>query len=138
LKVYKAAFELSMRIFAVSKTWPPEERYALTDQIRRASRSVGANLAEAWLRPVVCGEMIDEFVVYAIRSKRTQRIYIGQTADMVRRLTEHNRGNVSSTAKDGPWELIKLQQFPSRAKARWFERSLKVSRGKRMRWLHHD
>ena len=50
LEVYKAAFELSMRIFALSKAWPSEERYALIDQIRRASRSVGANLAEAWAK----------------------------------------------------------------------------------------
>ncbi len=37
-----------MRIFALSKAWPAEERYALVDQIRRSSRSVCANIAEAW------------------------------------------------------------------------------------------
>ena len=37
-----------MQIFEFSKSWPKEERYALTDQIRRASRAVCANLAEAW------------------------------------------------------------------------------------------
>ena len=37
-----------MEIFRASKTWPAEERYSLTDQIRRSSRSVCANLAEAW------------------------------------------------------------------------------------------
>ena len=35
LKVYKAAYELAMAIFGISKTWPPEERYSLTDQIIR-------------------------------------------------------------------------------------------------------
>lgn len=50
LETYKAAFDLSMGIFSVSKTWPMEERYSLTDQVRRASRSVGANLAEAWAK----------------------------------------------------------------------------------------
>lgn len=39
-----------MRIFEISKSWPPEERYSLTDQIRRPSRSVCANIAEAWRR----------------------------------------------------------------------------------------
>ena len=39
-EVYKTAYELSMEIFELSKTWPPEERYALTDQIRRSSRAV--------------------------------------------------------------------------------------------------
>jgi len=48
LKVYQAAFELQQKIFEITKTFPQEERYSLTDQIRRASRSVGANLSEAW------------------------------------------------------------------------------------------
>ena len=48
LWVYQAAFEAAMEIFEHSKGWPKEERYALTDQIRRASRSVCANVAEAW------------------------------------------------------------------------------------------
>jgi len=40
--------ELAMEVFRLTKTFPPEERYSLTDQIRRSSRSVCANLAEAW------------------------------------------------------------------------------------------
>ena len=48
LEVYRMAFEAAMRIFEVSKGFPREERYSLTDQIRRSSRSVCANLAEAW------------------------------------------------------------------------------------------
>jgi len=48
LEVYKMAFETAMRIFEVSKGFPGEERYSLTDQMRRSSRSVCANLAEAW------------------------------------------------------------------------------------------
>ena len=48
LRVYKLAFELQQEIFETSKRFSVQERYALTDQIRRASRSIGANLAEAW------------------------------------------------------------------------------------------
>ncbi|BCL39781.1 four helix bundle protein [Nostoc sp. MS1] len=48
LEVYKMAFDAAMQIFELSKTFPVEERYSLTDQIRRSSRSVCANLAEAW------------------------------------------------------------------------------------------
>lgn len=44
---YKKSFELSMLIFELSKSFPNEEKYSLTDQIRRSSRSVSANLAEA-------------------------------------------------------------------------------------------
>jgi four helix bundle protein len=50
LMVYKKAFSLSMKIFEISITFPPEERYALTGQIRRSSRSVCHNLREAWAK----------------------------------------------------------------------------------------
>lgn len=48
LKVYKLAYRLAMEIFEFSKSFPKEERYSLTDQIRRSSRSVTSNLAEAF------------------------------------------------------------------------------------------
>ena len=48
LEVYKNAINLSMQIFAISKDFPREEQYSLTDQVRRASRSVCANIAEGW------------------------------------------------------------------------------------------
>jgi four helix bundle protein len=48
LDVYKESFDLAMQIFRESKSFPKEERYSLTDQVRRSSRSVCANLAEAW------------------------------------------------------------------------------------------
>ena len=46
LDVYKMGFEAAMRIFELSKAFPVEERYSLTDQMRRSSRSVCGNLAE--------------------------------------------------------------------------------------------
>ncbi|HEX2933126.1 MAG TPA: four helix bundle protein [Candidatus Binatia bacterium] len=48
LDVYQKAYRLAMTIFQVSKTFPEEERFALTGQIRRSSRSVCLNLREAW------------------------------------------------------------------------------------------
>lgn len=48
LRVYRLAFESAMQIFQFSKRWPAEEKYSLTDQIRRSSRSVCTNIAEAW------------------------------------------------------------------------------------------
>jgi four helix bundle protein len=50
LRVYGVAFEAAMRIFVLTKAFPSEERFSLVDQIRRSSRSVCANLAEAWRR----------------------------------------------------------------------------------------
>ena len=48
LKVYQLAYRLAMEIFEVTKGFPKDERYSLTDQIRRSSRSVAANIAEAF------------------------------------------------------------------------------------------
>ena len=48
LEVYGHAFEVAMQLFAGTKAFPKEETYSLTDQVRRSSRSVCANLAEAW------------------------------------------------------------------------------------------
>ena len=50
LEVYQAAFRLQQDIFRLTRQWPVEERYALTDQVRRSSRSIGANLAECWAK----------------------------------------------------------------------------------------
>ena len=48
LDVYKISFDIAMQIFEKSKSFPVEERYSLTDQVRRSSRSVCANLGEVW------------------------------------------------------------------------------------------
>ncbi len=48
LRIYQSALDTAMKIFELSKGWPRDERYSLTDQIRRSSRSVGTNIAEAW------------------------------------------------------------------------------------------
>src|SRR5437870_3206577 len=50
LRVYAKAYELAMRAFELSKSFPAEERFALTGQIRRSSRSVCLNLREAWAK----------------------------------------------------------------------------------------
>lgn len=50
LTVYKRGFDLAMRIFEVTKRFPPEERFALTSQMRRSSRSICLNLREAWAK----------------------------------------------------------------------------------------
>jgi four helix bundle protein len=48
LNVFQNAMDTSMKIFQITKNFPPEERYSMVDQMRRSSRSVCANLAEAW------------------------------------------------------------------------------------------
>jgi four helix bundle protein len=50
LEVYKFAFKLQQDVFNTTKSFPKEEMYALPDQVRRSSRAVGANIAEAWAK----------------------------------------------------------------------------------------
>lgn len=52
LQVYKRAYKLAMKIFELSKSFPKEERYSLTDQIRRASRAVCSNIAEGYRKRI--------------------------------------------------------------------------------------
>jgi len=52
LIAYKKAFELAMEIFHISKNFPAEKKYSLTDQIRRSSRSVCSNLTEIYFKSV--------------------------------------------------------------------------------------
>jgi four helix bundle protein len=63
LDVYKLGREQAKKIFVISKSFPKEERYSLTDQIRRSSRAVNAMVAEAWARrryPAAFVNKIDE------------------------------------------------------------------------------
>jgi putative endonuclease len=75
------------------------------------------------------------YYVYAIKSRLRDRIYIGQTQDLGKRLQYHNAGYVNSTAIARPWSLIAKQEFMTRDGARWVERELKRSKGKRERWM---
>lgn len=70
LKVYQLAFKLATEIYNESKTFPVEERYSLTDQIRRSSRSVAANIGEGY------------------RKKRYQKMFISKMADADGEATE--------------------------------------------------
>jgi four helix bundle protein len=50
LIVYQKSYTLAMEIFEITKTFPKEEKYSLVDQVRRSSRSVPANISEAWVK----------------------------------------------------------------------------------------
>ena len=76
-----------------------------------------------------------KFCVYAIQSELSNRIYLGQTDDLSRRLNEHNDGRVKSTKNEAPWKILAVESFHKRSEARWCESCLKRSRGKRFEWL---
>jgi len=75
------------------------------------------------------------YFVYAIQSLSKKRIYIGHTKDFKKRLQYHNAGYVKSTSNARPWVLLALDEFDTRSKARWIERELKRSSGKRRKWI---
>ena len=50
LDVYQTAFELQQKVFSLTKSFPKDETYSLTDQLRRSSRAIGASLSEAWAK----------------------------------------------------------------------------------------
>ena len=52
LRVYNNAMEAAMKIIEITKTFPPEEKYSLTDQMRRASRSLCSNIGQAWRKRI--------------------------------------------------------------------------------------
>jgi len=52
LIVYQKAYKLGMQVFDITKSFPKEEKYSLTDQIRRSSRSITVNIAEAWAKKI--------------------------------------------------------------------------------------
>src|SRR5438477_3490320 len=72
LDVYVRAFDSAMEIFSISKSFPREETYSLTDQIRRASRSVCANLAEAWRKRRYQGAFISKLCDVEAEAAETQ------------------------------------------------------------------
>ena len=79
LKVYKLAFACAMEIFKLTKNFPSEERFSMTDQIRRASRSVCSNLAESWRKrryPAVFVNKLTDAMPALFNSLRQYVLYL--------------------------------------------------------------
>lgn len=72
LKAYKKAFGLAMKIFEITKNFPKEERYSLTDQIRRSSRSVCANIAEGYRKRIYTKHFIAKLSDADMENSETQ------------------------------------------------------------------
>jgi four helix bundle protein len=99
LKVYKKSKQISREVFDLSKSFPKEETYSMTDQIRRASRSIGAQIAEAWAK------------------RRYERHFISKLsdADAEQMETQHWLGEASDCryvdSKRAESLLVELQQL---------------------------
>ena len=74
LDVFRLSYQLAMEIFQTAKTFPKEEKYSLTDQIVRSSRSVSANIAEDWGRRTYENEF-KKYLVYALGSLEETKVW---------------------------------------------------------------
>jgi four helix bundle protein len=72
LEVYRIAFDTAMEIFNISKGFPVDEKYSLTDQIRRSSRAVCANLAEGWRKRAYKAVFLNKLSDSAQEASETQ------------------------------------------------------------------
>ena len=80
LKVYRLAYDLALEIQEATKSFPKEEKYALTDQVRRSSRSVPANVAEAWKKRVYRRMFVSKIIDAAGEAGETE-VWLGFAKD---------------------------------------------------------
>ena len=75
LEVFKLSYRLAMEIFTISKNFPKEERYSLTDQVVRSSRSISANIAEGWGKRIYENDF-KRHLVYAMGSLEETKTWL--------------------------------------------------------------
>ena len=80
LEIYQLSYKLAIEIFKVSRNFPKEEKYSLTDQILRSSRSVPANIAEGWGKGIYENEF-KKYLVYAMGSLQETKTWLHFSRD---------------------------------------------------------
>src|SRR5262245_32149248 len=129
LRVYQAAFAAAADIHQLSKKWPSEERYSLTDQIRRSSRSVCANIAEAWrkrrYKAAFVSRLSDaeseaaetqvwiEFAVKCGYLSRDGALPLYQTYDDIERMDSGHDSQTGAMAHSGGLKALPLSRSPT-------------------------
>ncbi len=81
LIVYQKAYALSMEVFEITKLFPKEEKYALTDQIRRSSRSIPANIAESWAKRIYIKAFVNK-ISDALAEEFETEVWLNMSRDM--------------------------------------------------------
>jgi four helix bundle protein len=110
LEVYKAAFEMQQCIFKLTKTFPREEMYSLTDQIRRSSRSIGANLSESWAKRRYPSHFVSKLSDSGGETEET--IHWLETAFECKYIAEEVRDKLVSTCQHISGMLNKMMDNP--------------------------
>ncbi len=112
LKVYKLAYHLAMQIFKLSKAFPQEERYPLTSQIRRSSRSVAANIAEGFRKRQYPNMFVSKLADSDAEATETQ-VWLDFARDCEYLLTEQHRDLVARYQEIGMM-LQSMMDHPER------------------------
>jgi len=110
LRVYQIAFKCATEFFELSGGWPKEERYSLTSQIRRASRSVCANIAEAWRKRRDPPHFVSKLSDADAESAETQTWLA--FACKCGYLTEDNHARLSKAYDNICGSLVKMMDHP--------------------------
>ena len=80
LIVYKKSYKLALEIFEVTKEFPKEEKYSLTDQIRRSSRSIAVNIAESWAKRLYVKAFINK-ITDALGEEYETEVWLNMSLD---------------------------------------------------------
>lgn len=118
LNVYQLAFQMQQEIFEISKSFPAEERYSLTDQIRRSSRSIGSNIAEAWQKRRYQDHFVSKLSDADGEQAETQHWL--QTALACRYLSASDHGRLINTCCEIGAMLGKMMSAPEKFCQRFF------------------
>ena len=106
LKVYKLAYKLAMEVFAITKTFPKEEKYSLVDQIRRSSRSVPVNIAEAWRRRIYTKMFITRIIDSFSEAGETE-VWLDFSRD-AGYINDENTSHAFHTWENGPYHRVQI------------------------------
>lgn len=122
LRVYRAAFELAMELFHLTRTFPSEEKFSMTDQVRRSSRSVCSNIAEGWRKRRYRNAFIARLSDAESEACETQ-VWIqfalscgymkAEQADKLELAYDHVLGQIVSIIQDADRWLIREESAPS-------------------------
>ncbi len=129
LRVYQGALEACLRIFAMTKSFPAEERYGLADQIRRSSRSVCANVAEAWHKRRYPAAFVAKLNDAESEAAETQ-VWL-DVAQRCGYLKDENAHECRLAYGQILAQLVKMEQCPERWTLRPNSSSTKVSKSDR-------
>jgi four helix bundle protein len=114
LRVYQEAFDPQQEIFRISKKWPNEEKHALMDQIRRSSRSIGANIAESWAKRSYPAHFISKLT--GADGELQETAHWIATAMTCEYLTQSEHSNFQSRIVEIGKSLGKMMSMPEKFK----------------------